>query len=142
MCKYFVNTISLCIYMQGILATDYIIEITIKPWDPSDTRNADVACGTLVNIHPFHADEEGTVYFRTQASLRQVCNAQEGGGSWRQKQLISPNFAMFPHNTWGAKDIKNALLHIPYFMQVPNSAIQLFFIKWQKYRIANVELLS
>lgn len=62
---------SLSQYSCGILATDYVIEITIKPWDPSDTRNADVACGTLVNIHPFHADEEGTVYFRTQASLRQ-----------------------------------------------------------------------
>lgn len=65
------------------MATDYVIEITIKPWDPSDARNADVACGTLVNIHPFHADEEETVYFRTQASLRQVCDAQDGGMGWR-----------------------------------------------------------
>ncbi|XP_048752200.2 uncharacterized protein LOC125663844 [Ostrea edulis] len=58
-------------YSCGTLATDYVVEITIKPWDPSDPRNADVSCGTLVSMHPFHADEEGMVYFRRQASLIQ-----------------------------------------------------------------------
>ncbi|XP_061197361.1 uncharacterized protein LOC133205542 [Saccostrea echinata] len=62
---------SLSQYSCGILATDYVIEITIKPWDPMDSRNTDVSCGTLVSMHPFHADEEGMVYFRRQASLVQ-----------------------------------------------------------------------
>nr|XP_022336011.1 uncharacterized protein LOC111132493 [Crassostrea virginica]XP_022336012.1 uncharacterized protein LOC111132493 [Crassostrea virginica]XP_022336013.1 uncharacterized protein LOC111132493 [Crassostrea virginica]XP_022336014.1 uncharacterized protein LOC111132493 [Crassostrea virginica] len=62
---------SLSQYSCGTLATDYVIEITIKPWDPADQRNAEVSCGTLVSMHPFHADEEGKVYFRTQASSRQ-----------------------------------------------------------------------
>lgn len=61
-----------------------MIEITIKPWDPADQRNAEVSCGTLVSMHPFHADEEGKVYFRTQASSRQVhvcvLRKKAGGG--------------------------------------------------------------
>lgn len=26
------------------------------------------------------------MYFRTQASLRQVCDAQDGGGGWKKKR--------------------------------------------------------
>ncbi|KAK3085449.1 hypothetical protein FSP39_003502 [Pinctada imbricata] len=53
----------------GLIATDYVVEIKIKPWDPNDVRNQDVACGSLAKVHPYHEDEEGNVYFRRQASL-------------------------------------------------------------------------
>ncbi|OWF47152.1 uncharacterized protein LOC110454745 [Mizuhopecten yessoensis] len=53
----------------GVLPTDYVIEITIKPWDGSDPRNHDDGCGSFVCLHPYHEDEEGCVYFRRQASL-------------------------------------------------------------------------
>lgn len=51
---------------------DYIIEIKIKPWDPSDTLNDGDGCGSIVNLHPLHENEEGHCYFRRQASLVQV----------------------------------------------------------------------
>ncbi|XP_060081569.1 uncharacterized protein LOC132560884 [Ylistrum balloti] len=56
-------------YNSGVIAGDYVIEISIKPWDPSDPRNHDDGCGSLVHLHPYHEDEEGNLYFRRQASL-------------------------------------------------------------------------
>ncbi|KAK6185162.1 hypothetical protein SNE40_007455 [Patella caerulea] len=53
----------------GLLIADYIIEIRIKPWDSTDPRNKDHGMGTLINLHPIHENEEGSVYFRRQASL-------------------------------------------------------------------------
>ncbi|XP_059145889.1 protein tofu-2-like [Physella acuta] len=52
---------------NGIIISDYIIEITIHPWDPDDNRNQGL--GKLINLHPIHADEEGRIYFRRQSSL-------------------------------------------------------------------------
>ncbi|ESO98238.1 hypothetical protein LOTGIDRAFT_159033 [Lottia gigantea] len=52
----------------GVLVADYVIEITIKGWDPSDSRNKD-GVGSILNLHPIHENEEGSVYFRRQASL-------------------------------------------------------------------------
>lgn len=38
------------------------------------------------------------MYFRTQASLRQVCDAQEGGGGWKKKRkeycTLEPKLAL------------------------------------------------
>ena len=51
---------------------DYVIEIKIKPWDCDDPLNKDDGCGTMVNLHPIHDDEEGHCYFRRQASNVQV----------------------------------------------------------------------
>ncbi|XP_048254713.1 uncharacterized protein LOC124142586 isoform X1 [Haliotis rufescens] len=53
---------------MGVLSPDYVIEITIKPWDPADPRSTD-GVGTVVNLHPIHEDEEGNVYMRRQASV-------------------------------------------------------------------------
>ena len=60
------------LYSQGILHQDFIIEIYVKPWKPEDPRNAADGCGTLINFHPIHDDEERKCYFRRQASLVQV----------------------------------------------------------------------
>lgn len=49
-----------------------MIEIVVKPWDPDDPRNVDDGCGSIINVHPIHEDEEGNCYFRRQASLVQV----------------------------------------------------------------------
>ena len=49
-----------------------MIEIQIKKWDPSDPGNKNKGIGKM-NCHPIHADEEGKVYFRRQASVVQVC---------------------------------------------------------------------
>jgi hypothetical protein len=51
---------------------DYVIEIKVKPWDSDDPLNHDDGCGTMVNLHPIHDDEEGNCYFRRQASNVQV----------------------------------------------------------------------
>ncbi|XP_052815539.1 uncharacterized protein LOC128242431 [Mya arenaria] len=56
-------------YNAGILLQDYVIEISIRPWDPADPLNAEEGCGQLANIHPIHDDEEGNCYFRRQASI-------------------------------------------------------------------------
>lgn len=55
-------------YNAGILPTDYIIEIQLKKWNAKDPRNDD-GCGTMINLHPIHEDEEGNCYFRRQASV-------------------------------------------------------------------------
>ncbi|XP_046550526.1 uncharacterized protein LOC124260293 [Haliotis rubra] len=52
---------------MGVLSPDYVVEITIKPWDPDDPSNTD-GVGMVVNLHPMHEDEEGNVYMRRQAS--------------------------------------------------------------------------
>ncbi|CAL1528057.1 unnamed protein product [Lymnaea stagnalis] len=52
---------------NGIILSDYVIEFRIKPWDYDDTSKKGL--GQLVNMLPIHADEEGKVYFRHQASL-------------------------------------------------------------------------
>ncbi|WAR12933.1 hypothetical protein MAR_027113 [Mya arenaria] len=57
---------------KGILLQDYVIEISIRPWDPADPLNAEEGCGQLANIHPIHDDEEGNCYFRRQASIVKV----------------------------------------------------------------------
>lgn len=46
---------------HGVLVSDYIIEITILPWDPDSNTGG---LGELLNLHPIHADEEGKIYFR------------------------------------------------------------------------------
>lgn len=56
-------------YNCGIIPTDYVIEISIKPWDSLDPRNHDDGCGSFSCLHPYHEDEEGHLYFRRQASL-------------------------------------------------------------------------
>ena len=48
----------------------YVVEITIKPWDPAHPRNQN-ATGEM-KTHPLHTDECGNVYFRRQASVMQV----------------------------------------------------------------------
>ncbi|XP_060589221.1 uncharacterized protein LOC132744510 [Ruditapes philippinarum] len=55
-------------YNAGIMLQDYVIEIKVKPWDSDDPLNHDDGCGTMVNLHPIHDDEEGNCYFRRQAS--------------------------------------------------------------------------
>ncbi|KAK3605672.1 hypothetical protein CHS0354_013469 [Potamilus streckersoni] len=61
------DSLALCNY--GVMSPDYVIEIEIKPWNPNDPLNKQDACGSLFSFHPIHEDEEGTVYFRRQASL-------------------------------------------------------------------------
>ncbi|XP_063441186.1 uncharacterized protein LOC134721860 [Mytilus trossulus] len=53
----------------GVMTQDYVIEIDILPWNSKDPHNQDSGCGSLINLHPLHEDEEGSVYFRRQASL-------------------------------------------------------------------------
>ena len=50
----------------------YVIEIELQAWNPLDPRNKSSGCGSLISLHPFHADEEGSIYFRRQASLIRV----------------------------------------------------------------------
>ena len=56
--------------LQAIIPADYIAEITIRPWDPSDPRNKH-AIGQM-KAHPIHQDECGKTHFRRMASLVQV----------------------------------------------------------------------
>ena len=58
------------------MPTDYIIEIQIKKWNPKDPRNDD-GCGSVINLHPVHEDEEANCYFRRQASLVKVNDNSE-----------------------------------------------------------------
>ncbi|KAL3858995.1 hypothetical protein ACJMK2_009238 [Sinanodonta woodiana] len=60
---------SFALYNNGVMSPDYVIEIEIKVWDPNDPLNKQDACGSLLSFHPIHEDEEGSVYFRRQASL-------------------------------------------------------------------------
>ena len=53
------------------MPTDYIIEIQLKKWNAKDPRNDD-GCGTMINLHPIHEDEEDNCYFRRQASVVKV----------------------------------------------------------------------
>ena len=67
-----------------MMPTDYIIEIQIKKWNPKDPRNDD-GCGSIINLHPIHEDEEGNCYFRRQASLVKVSRKHR----FRQTQIFS-----------------------------------------------------
>ena len=59
-----------CILTQGVLFSDYVIEVRILPWDPEKDYKGGL--GKFIKLQPIHADEEGKVYFRRQASLVQV----------------------------------------------------------------------
>ncbi|KAL4234668.1 hypothetical protein ACF0H5_006309 [Mactra antiquata] len=63
-------------FNAGIMAQDYIVEIKIKPWDPDNPFNKDDGCGSIVNIHPIHENEEGLCFFRRQASVIQYTMAE------------------------------------------------------------------
>jgi len=54
-------------YNQGILVSDYVIEFKILPWDPEKDYSGSL--GSIMKLNPIHADEEGQIYFRRQASL-------------------------------------------------------------------------
>ena len=52
----------------------YIVELTIKPWDPSDERNAAVGVGQM-KARPIHENEECKAYYRGGACIREVLHA-------------------------------------------------------------------
>jgi len=49
----------------------YVIEIHIKPWNPTDVFNAGVAVGQM-KAQPIHENEEGKAYYRGGACIREV----------------------------------------------------------------------
>ena len=53
-----------------MLLSDYVIEFKILPWEPEKEYNGSI--GSILKLHPIHADEERKIYFRRQASLVQV----------------------------------------------------------------------
>lgn len=56
-------------FNNGFMSPLYVVEVTVKPWDPEDTRNQ-YAIGEMKG-HPIHQNEEGKMYFRRQASVVQ-----------------------------------------------------------------------
>ncbi|KAH9499098.1 hypothetical protein Btru_006680 [Bulinus truncatus] len=76
---------------HGLIISDYIIEIKIHPWDPDNPDRLKI--GELVNMHPLFADEEGKVYFRRLASLKQYSASEiallaEGESEKRCQEII------------------------------------------------------
>ncbi|XP_076455854.1 schlafen-like protein 2 isoform X2 [Babylonia areolata] len=69
---------------------EYVVEVVIHPWDPSDPRNPSVGQGAL-KFQPYYSDEDGRVYFRRQASVVQVAAAVPavGRGEGSQGQQLS-----------------------------------------------------
>ncbi|XP_012947003.1 uncharacterized protein LOC101860387 isoform X1 [Aplysia californica] len=61
-------------FEHGILISDYVIEYKILPWEPDGEATGGL--GSLLNLHPIHADEEGKIYFRRQASLIQYTTSE------------------------------------------------------------------
>ncbi|XP_064640322.1 uncharacterized protein LOC135495522 [Lineus longissimus] len=59
---------AVAVYNNGIFAPDYVIEITVRPWDPNHKENKQLVEGDH-KLPPFHSDEEGNCYFRRQASV-------------------------------------------------------------------------
>jgi hypothetical protein len=57
---------------QGKTVQNFVIEVSVKPWDPYDQRNPTVGGSDVLKIQPYYEDEEGKVYFRQQASCVQV----------------------------------------------------------------------
>ena len=55
------------VYFLGILPPKYVVEISVKPWDPKDKRNK-YAVG-LMKTYPIHEDETKTVYIRRQSTV-------------------------------------------------------------------------
>lgn len=59
---------------NGMHAANYVVEIALKPWDPTDPRNK-YPVGAM-KTHPIHEDELGRVYVRNQASTS-LCTPQD-----------------------------------------------------------------
>ena len=53
--------------LQGVLMTEYIIEIEILPFCKDPTVDP-----CVLQLHPVYEDEEGRCYFRRSASLQPV----------------------------------------------------------------------
>ena len=52
----------------------YVIEITVKAWDPTDNRNL-YSVGQM-KVHPIHEDETGKVHIRRHAIVQTVSVTQ------------------------------------------------------------------
>ena len=61
------------VFFQGKPAQHFVVEMSVKKWDPFDPRNETVGKCEDIRIQPYYADEEGKVHFRKQASIIQVC---------------------------------------------------------------------
>ncbi|XP_014681127.1 PREDICTED: uncharacterized protein LOC106821008 [Priapulus caudatus] len=74
---------SIAQFNNGQVCGEYVAEIHIQTWDPSDARNAG-SMQTQHKLNPVHQNEEAHVYFRMQASnmrasmhdIRQVTQLQ------------------------------------------------------------------
>jgi len=57
-------------YASGLLNLQYVIEIVIHAWDPSDPRNDGLTVGKM-RAHPIHMNEHDRAYCRCSASVRE-----------------------------------------------------------------------
>lgn len=56
------------VYNLGKVIYSFVIEVTVKAWDPYDMRNISIGGCKKLRIQPYYADEEGKVFFRIHAS--------------------------------------------------------------------------